>query len=261
MDSRWYIHERARQELMSRTTGIVLTVFAHVGMAAGCIISGFTYLDPPIPEREMILIDFEEQEEVKPRQILNGTRPQAETAEKEIRLVQKSEAPLEGTQSNEAPESVVDDFGDVDIKDPEPPKKEIDRRALFRAADNKTDKDTLAAQTAREASDALKAGHSQGNTRSGQTSGAPQANLKGRHFVGTIPKPSYSVQEEGTVVVKIKVNGQGQVISATPGEKGTTVNDIKLWQAARKAAMESHFNVNNSPVDQYGTITYIFRLN
>lgn len=261
MDSRQYIRVRAIQEVRSRTTGIVLTALVHIGLGAGCMVAGFTYLDPPPPEREMILIEFEEPENRKPKQILDGTKPRAEEAGKDIRLVQKSEAPLQGSKSNEAPESVVDDFGDVETKDPEPPKKEIDRRALFRSADNKTQKDTLAAQKAREASDDLKAGHAQGNTLTGQTSGTPQANLKGRHFVGTIPKPSYSVQAEGTVVVKIKVDGQGQVISAVPGEQGTTVNDIKLWQAARKAAMESHFNVNNSPVDQYGTITYIFRLN
>ncbi|MBQ5904980.1 MAG: hypothetical protein IIW88_03850, partial [Clostridia bacterium] len=109
--------------------------------------------DPPPPEKEMILIEFDEPEIEKPRQIWNGTRPQAVNPDptQPINLVQQSEAQLEGTKSNEAPESVVDDFGDVEIKDPEP-KKEIDRRALFRAADNKTKKDTLAPQTAREPS-------------------------------------------------------------------------------------------------------------
>jgi TonB family protein len=254
-----YLLERARQESRSRTTGVVLTVLMHAALVGCCFVTGFSYLYPPPPEKEMILIDFEEPVHIKPKQVRNGSKPQTEEPSKEIKLVQKSEAPLEGTKSNEAPESQVDDFGDVDIKDPEP-KKEIDRRALFRSADNKTDKDTLAAQTARQVSDALKAGHAQGNTRIGQTDGTPQANLKGRHFVGTIPKPSYTVQAEGTVVVRIKVDGNGRVISAVPGYEGTTVNDNKLWQAARVAAMESHFNVNSSPIDQYGTITYIFRL-
>lgn len=254
-----YLIERERQEKRSRATGIVLTTVLHAGLAGCLFVTGFTYLDPPPPEKEMILIDFEEPVIEKPKQIWNGTRPQADTPSKEISLVQESKAQHEGTKSNEAPESQVDDFGDVDIKDPAP-KKEIDKRALFRAANNKTQKDTLASQTSREVSDELKAGHALGNTKTGNSSGTPEANLKGRHFVGTIPKPSYPVQASGKVVVKVKVDGNGRVLEAIPGIEGTTVNDRKLWNAARIAAMESHFNVNNSPYDQYGTITYIFNL-
>lgn len=154
----------------------------------------------------------------------------------------------------------MDDFGDVDIKDPEP-KKEIDRRALFRAADKKTQKDTLAAQTAREVSDALKAGHAQGNTRIGETSGEPNAKLAGRSVFGTLPRPLYGVQASGKVVVKIWVDNYGEVRKAVAGVEGTTVSDKTLWQAARKAAMEAHFNVSaDAPAMQEGTITYIFNL-
>lgn len=254
-----YLQERERQEKRSRATGIVLTSVMHAGLAASLFVTGFTYLDPPPPEKEMILIEFDQPEIEKPRQIWNGTRPQADTPSKEITLVQESQAQNEGSKSNEATEAQVDDFGDVDIKDPAP-KKEIDKRALFRAANNKTPKDTLAPQTSRETSDELIAGHALGNTIEGNTSGEPEANLKGRHFVGTIPKPLYPVQASGKVVVKVKVDGNGRVLEAVPGMEGTTVNDSKLWRAARVAAMESHFNVNNSPYDQYGTITYIFNL-
>ena len=263
MENSQYIQERKRQEVKSRTTGIALTVALHVVLFAGCFATGFTYLDPPPPEKEMILIDFEKLEIQKPEQIWNGTRPQAVNPDptQPINLVQQSEAPLEGTQSNEAPESVVDDFGDVDIKDPEPPKKEIDRRALFRAANNKTNKDTLAAQTAREVTDALKAGHAQGNTRNGETSGEPNAKLAGRSVDGTLPRPSYNVQASGKVVVQIWVDNYGQVQKAVAGVEGTTVSDKTLWQAARKAALGAHFNMSaDAPAMQEGTITYIFNL-
>ena len=153
-----YLEERERQSRRSRTTGVALTVVMHAALAACLFVTGFKYIDPPPPEKEMILIEFEEPQIEKPKQTWNGTRPQAVNPDptKPINLVQKSEAQHEGTKSNEAPEAQVDDFGDVDIKDPEP-KKEINRKALFRTADNKTQKDTLAAQTAREVSDALKA--------------------------------------------------------------------------------------------------------
>ena len=257
-----YLLERERQEKRSRATGIVLTVVLHAGLAGCLFVTGFTYLDPPPPEKEMIIIDFEEPTIEKPKQIWNGTRPQAVNPDptQPINLVQQSEAQNEGTKSNEAPEAQVDDFGDVDIKDPAP-KKEIDRRALFRTADNKTNKDTLAAQTAREVSDALKAGHAQGNTRTGETSGEPNAKLAGRSVNGTLPRPSYNVQKSGKVVVQIWVDNYGQVQKAVAGAEGTTVTDQNLWQAARKAALGAHFNMSaDAPAMQEGTITYIFNL-
>ena len=257
-----YLREREIQERRSRTTGVALTVVLHIGMTACLFLTGFTYLDPPPPEKEMILIEFDEPEIEKPRQIWNGTRPQAVNPDptQPINLVQQSEAQLEGTKSNEAPESIVDDFGDVDIKDPVP-KKEIDRRALFSAADNKTQKDTLAAQTAHEVSDALKAGHAQGNTKTGETSGQPNAKLAGRSVNGTLPKPSYGVQASGTVVVEIWVDNYGNVQKAVAGAEGTTVTDKTLWQEARKAALGAHFNMSaEAPALQKGTITYIFKL-
>lgn len=257
-----YLKDREIQERTSRMTGVVLTAALHAGIVTCLFMTGFTYLDPPPPEKEMILIEFDEPEIEKPKQIWNGTRPQAVNPDptQPINLVQQSEAQHVGTKTNEAPEAKVDDFGDVEVKDPEP-KKEIDRRALFRAADNKTQKDTLAAQTAREVSDALKAGHAQGNTKIGETSGEPNAKLAGRSINGTLPRPSYNVQASGKVVVQIWVDNYGQVQKAVAGVEGTTVTDQTLWQAARKAALGAHFNMSaDAPALQEGTITYIFNL-
>lgn len=257
-----YLRERERQEKRSRATGVALTVSAHIAVITCCFFMGFTYLDPPPPEQEQILIEFDEPEIQKPKQTWDGTKPQAVEPDptKDINLVQRSEAPNEGTKSNEAPEAKVDDFGDVDVKEPER-KKEIDRRALFSAADNKTQKDTLAAQTAHEVSDTLKAGHAQGNTKTGETSGQPNARLAGRSVNGTLPKPSYGVQASGTVVVEIWVDNYGNVQKAVAGAEGTTVTDKTLWQEARKAALGAHFNMSaEAPALQKGTITYIFKL-
>ena len=236
-----------------------MTVVIHGVLIAGSAVSGFTYLDPPPPEKEQILIDFEEVEIQKPKQRMDGTRPRAEEPSKEIKLVQQSEAQNLGTRTNEAPEATMGDKGDVEV--PEPPRKEINRRALFSAANNKTQKDTLAAQTAREVTDALKAGHALGNTKVGESAGEPKANLKGRTLNGTLPRPSYPVQANGTVVVKIWVDNYGTVQKAIAGAEGTTVTDKELWNAARKAAMGASFNMSaDAPAMQEGTITYIFKL-
>ena len=257
-----YIRERARQERNSRTTGVVLTVILHVTTAVCFFATGFTYLDPPPPENERILIDFEEVEVQKPEQTWKGAQPQVEKPKPKepINLVQRSEAQQEGTKSNEAPEAKVDDFGDVDTKEP-PREKEINKKALFSAANNKTQKDTLAAQTASKVSDALKAGHALGNQTIGETSGEPNAKVKGRKVVGSLPRPTYGTQAAGKVVVEIWVDNYGNVQKATAGVEGTTVTDKTLWQAARKAALGAHFNMSaDAPPLQQGTITYIFRL-
>lgn len=260
MDDRRYIQERERQGKFSRVTGVILTLCIHFILIACFMVTGFTYLDPPPPERDQILIDFEEVKPVKPKQTLDGTRPKAPEAAKDLNLVQQSEAQNRGTKANEAQEATPGDHGDVEV--PEPPReKEIDRRALFSAARNKTQKDTLAAQTADKVSNALKAGHALGNTKTGETFGSPKADLEGRTHNGTLPKPSYSVQASGKVVVEIWVDNYGIVKRAVAGAEGTTVTDKKLWQAARNAAMEASFNMSaDAPALQKGTITYIFRL-
>ncbi len=258
-----YLKERERQAKLSGVTGVALTVVMHGALIACCFFTGFTYLDPPPPEKEQILIEFEDPEISKPKQTWNGTSPRAYEPDptQDINLVQRSEAQLEGTKANEAPESVIDEVGDVEVEQPKR-EKEINRRALFSAADNKTEKDTLAAQTAREVSDALKAGHASGNTKTGETSGQPNAKLTGRSINGSLPRPSYPVQKSGTVVVEIWVDQYGSVQKAVAGAEGTTVTDKDLWQAARKAALGAHFNMSaDAPALQKGTITYIFKLN
>ena len=255
-----YIQERIRQETRSIICGGVLAFVANGVLVTGLCIGGFTYLDPPPPEKEQILIEFDEVEIKKPKQRRDGSKPRAEVPSKEINLVQQSEAQNLGTKTNEAQEATVGDQGDVEV--PEPPrKKEINRRALFSAADNKTQKDTLAPQTARKVSDALKAGHALGNTKTGETSGESKANLKGRTLNGSLPRPSYPVQATGTVVVDIWVDNYGTVQKAVAGGEGTTVTDKDLWNAARKAAMGASFNMSaDAPAMQKGTITYIFKL-
>ncbi|MCD8313448.1 MAG: energy transducer TonB, partial [Bacteroidales bacterium] len=153
------------------------------------------------------------------------------------------------------------DDGDVEV--PEPPReKEINRRALFHAANNTTEKDTLAPQTAYEATDKLSEGHASGNTDTGRDVGTPNAKLQGRKPVnGYLPKPAYRGQNSGTVVVNIKVDNYGKVISATVSTEGTTVTDKSLWQAALNAAKETRFNTTmDAPPSQEGTITYIFKV-
>jgi TonB family protein len=93
----------------------------------------------------------------------------------------------------------------------------------------------------------------------GRTTGEPNARLAGRSVNGTLPRPSYGVHADGKVVVKIWVDQNGNVTKAQAGVEGTTATNKTLWQAAYKAAMGAHFNMDASaPALQEGTITYIF---
>lgn len=240
--------------------GIVFTVVVHIGITVTGFVSGLKYMYPP-PEEQAMLIDFSEDVAEIPEQEISS-QPSAPEAnlDEDIKLVQASQAQEQGTKTNEAPEAVNDDFGDVEKPQP-PRKKEIDRRALFHAADNKTEKDTLAAQTAAKVSEALKAGHAQGNIRTGNTDDEPVAHLAGRQVLGGLQKPDFTVQQAGKVVVRIKVDQYGKVLEAVPGVQGTTVTDKTLWEAAKTAALKASFNMSSdAPAVQEGTITYIFRL-
>ena len=252
--------ERRRQERNSSWTGIALTVAVHVCIVVVGFFTGLKYIYPP-PEEEAMLIDFSEDVAEIPEQEISS-QPSAPEAnlDEDIKLVQASQAQEQGTKTNEAPEAVNDDFGDVEKPQP-PRKKEIDRRALFHAADNKTEKDTLAAQTAAKVSEALKAGHAQGNIRTGNTDDEPVAHLAGRQVLGGLQKPDFTVQQAGKVVVRIKVDQYGKVLEAVPGVQGTTVTDKTLWEAAKTSALKASFNMSSdAPAVQEGTITYIFRL-
>ncbi len=246
----------------SKYIGVLFTVAFHVCALFVFTTSGLKYIYPP-PEEVGILLDFTEMEEPKPIEVQAGNEPKAVNAnpENDIKLVQKSEAQEVGEKPAESVESHIGEDGDVEKPAPAEHKKvEIDKRALFSSVNNKK-KDTLAAQTADRVSDALKSGDPQGNTRYGDTDGAPSAKLQGRNVVGSLPFPAYTVNNEGKVVVKILVDQYGKVTNAIPGVNGTTVQDKRLWEAAKEAAYKAIFNVSSSaPTVQEGTITYVFKL-
>ena len=259
-----YLRTREKQDRRARWTGLAVTGVVHALAAAFCLGAGLKYLDPPPPETSFV-IDFEEEvlEPEKPVQTRVGRQPQAEETDlsKEVELVQKAESPHVSDRPNRTPATRENGHGDVEV--PAPSQKEepkLDPRASFPGMSQKDDKAT-APHAAKEASEGFKAGQPDGNTKEGRTEGNANAHLQGRSVVGSLPKPSYSAQLEGTVVVQVKVDQYGNVTEAVPGVEGTTVTDKGLWNAARAAAMKAHFNMSaDAPVLQTGTITYKFKL-
>lgn len=77
-----------------------------------------------------------------------------------------------------------------------------------------------------------------------------------------LPKPDFLGNEDGKVVVLVTVDKSGKVTKAEPGAKGSNTANPELLAAAKKAALQARFNVDdNAPAFQTGTITYRFVLN
>ena len=250
---------RLKRERNAKITGIILSVAAHVCALALVSTTGLKYIYPP-PQEQPMLIDFSEAPELL--QQPQGQEPLAEEVDltRPVELAQRSESPYVADKPNETPQTKPDPVGDVEVPTPEPKEPALDPRASFPGMSRK-DTSHTAPHAAAEAGEAFKAGQPQGNTEHGRTDGKPNAHVAGRSTVGNIPRPVYNVQESGVVVVNIWVDNYGNVVRAVPGGDGTTVLDKTLHAAARKAAMETHFNMNaDAPAMQEGTITYYFNL-
>ncbi len=84
--------------------------------------------------------------------------------------------------------------------------------------------------------------------------------LNGRSLVGK-GKVTQECNQAGRVVVKIIVDKNGKVISATPGVKGTTNNSPCLLEPARKTAFKHKWNLDsNAPSQQVGFVVVNFKL-
>ncbi len=84
--------------------------------------------------------------------------------------------------------------------------------------------------------------------------------LAGRSIVGGMVSPKYSVQEEGTVVVNIIVDKDGNVVTAEVG-RGTNIDNKQLLTAAVEAAKKTKFSpLKSGTNNQSGKMTYRFDL-
>ena len=106
-------------------------------------------------------------------------------------------------------------------------------------------------------------GSAQGNSNQGRDSGTGgygEFSLAGRSLgPGGLPRPAYTIQEEGRIVVDITVNTNGEVILASIG-RGTNIDNARMRQSALEAAKKATFNSIRGTANQSGTITYKYSL-
>lgn len=255
----------------------------HAGLLVFIILFGFV-TPLPLPEEEGILINFGTDDfgagEAEPMYTETpeaSTPPPQEAATpvestEEIISQDFEEAPVVAEKPQEKPrveeqKEIItprEDAKPVEKEQPPPPEEQpprVNERALYKGR-----KDTDA--TGSE-------GVTQGEGNQGSITGSPDSenyasglsggggidfSLAGRNPV-SLPKPEYNTQVSGTIVVRIRVNRDGKVISAEPGYKGTNILDENLLEAARKAALKARFNASaDAAYTQAGTITYHFVL-
>ena len=85
-------------------------------------------------------------------------------------------------------------------------------------------------------------------------------NLNGRSIgAGGLPRPAYTIQEEGRIVINITVDPKGNVLFAEIG-KGTNIDNSSMRKSALDAAKRAKFNSISGANNQSGTITYLYKL-
>jgi len=153
---------------------------------------------------------------------------------------------------------------------------EAERIAKEKAAAEKAAKEQAARDKAQNAMKGLfgntgdtGSGNSSGSTQQGSPAGnpasagsgnGPKVSLAGRNLRGKLAMPSYNINDEGVVVVSIRVNAAGKVVEAKKGQ-GTNTSSEALINAAINAAKQATFSEATEPnaPDVFGTITYNFK--
>lgn len=96
-----------------------------------------------------------------------------------------------------------------------------------------------------------------GNSSQGASSGKPGHSLAGRSLADWSKPVGHAT---GTITVSVRVNRQGQVVSAAyRSGTGDVASDRNARSSCEQAALASRFSVNEeAPAEQTGTITYRF---
>ena len=262
---------------------MTLTIVIFLLLALSLIFFGLQYMDPP--EQRGIAVNFgthsqgagniqpEKPIESTPKQSTTST-PETEVSEQEEDILTQDieEAPVIENKEKEKPktepqpiEEVPEPEPEVEPEpEPEPDKSTSDAISNLLNAPKSTGSD--------------KGNEGDDNTSGdkGDPSGDPNAssyygqgkgldgdgnyNLGGRRALNK-ERFKQECNESGRVVVRIVVNRNGEVVSATPGYRGTTNNASCLLDPAQRAAMATKFNPDTkAPAQQVGTIIYNFSL-
>lgn len=216
----------------SKLYGGVATAIYCIALAAAM---AWVQLAVPVSvENEMLIIEIEEVESVKPKPVVSTQAPRHEN--------------LSSTNQNSQQVTGTDEQT-----------RTVNSRAIFHSNKGGVDEpEDLGNPYAKEGEENLASGDGGGLNPVGNDQ--LDEGLRGRGLVGNLPVPSYPGNASGKIVIRVTVDQHGKVTSAAYETKGSTSSDAALIAAAIEAAKRARFTESRSFM-QGGTITYNFKLN
>ncbi len=236
------------------------------------------YIPYPPPEEEGIMISLGSFEYSS-----GDVQPEAVNPEEVSEQVS-----TESVQSNQniQDEVITQDYEDapvVNIKkeetktSPDNKKEDIDKEEIIKKKDPVIDSKALYSGKKTDKNKDTSQGKETGNGDQGKEDGNPLSNSKGDVNYGLgnegvsfslsgrsiLKRPSiqHSSQSTGTIVIRIKVDEEGNVINANYTSKGSTTSDPYLIGVAKRSAQKAIFSAHpNGQEEQWGSITFVFKL-
>jgi len=191
--------------------------------------------------------DKVEQTEPKPE------TPKSDNSAKEIVTQNTEEAVSVNTKSNTKTPTPTT------VKEDKPAKPVINQNALYKGKANKgtgggDGTGAVAGNQGDKDGDPNAPNYGEGGSGFGETP------IDIRKFTNLVP-PVDDGQKTGKIAVRIKVTKSGIVLDATPGVKGTTLNDRDLWQKCKDAVMKARVTESEGGPDvQIKVVIFYFKV-
>ena len=232
--------------------GLIVSIVAHGLLILCLLLMGLRYPDPPPPELgvEMDMGEFSDVGTDSEHAAEGGEDLSSESSyanDDNNELTQQSEdVPL---TSKKTPSPTKNKKKPKDNVKPQSEETKIDQNALFTKG-----------RVKKGSGGSTGVGEGSGKGSGGEGGGSGISfSLAGRGSK-SLPLPTATSSENGSIVVEIRVDQEGNVVFAKAVWKGTTLTDKNLWRLCEQAAKDSKFTAKpDAPELQKGTITYIFR--
>jgi hypothetical protein len=251
----------------SEKYGLTGTIVFHVLLILLFLLTGLTYTVPP-PAEEGILINFgfddQGSGQEQTRSAVENRQEKVEEKTESERVQSRSDEDVLTQNSEEAPKvnaKKSENIREEEVKEEPKPSKELSN-AMSKwknKSDNKSASDGITGKNGDQ-------GDPNGSLDSKSYVGGSGGNgfkligLGGRSMVKPPDIKDHS-QEEGTVIVDIIVDKNGNVLRASPGARGSTTTSSVLYKIAKEAALSTKFNVSpEAPEQQKGQIVFTFLL-
>ncbi|MDD6614203.1 MAG: hypothetical protein PUE79_06945 [Bacteroidales bacterium] len=232
--------------------GLIVSIVAHGLLILCLLLMGLRYPDPPPPELgvEMDMGEFSDVGTDSEHAAEGGEDLSSESSyanDDNNELTQQSEdVPL---VSKKTPSPTKNKKKPKDNVKPQSEETKIDQNALFTKG-----------RVKKGSGGSTGVGEGSGKGSGGEGGGSGISfSLAGRGKK-SLPEPPATSSENGSIVVEIRVDQEGNVVFAKAVWKGTTLGDKNLWRLCEQAAKDSKFTAKpDAPELQPGKITYIFR--